>query len=96
MDAMVEEVQALVDRVRDGLAEGDAETKRRLVPLSERLITDEIRYSQPGLADHITYLRSMTARTDQKIGRDAIERYEVLRAELDEVTAEVDRILGST
>jgi hypothetical protein len=38
----------------------------------------------------------MTARTDQKIGRDAIERYEVLRAELDEVTAEVDRILGST
>jgi len=30
-----------------------------------------------------------------KIGRDAIQRYEILRAELDKATADVNRILGS-
>jgi hypothetical protein len=36
----------------------------------------------------------MTTRVDQKIGRDALKRHEVLRAELDEITAEVNRLLG--
>jgi len=36
----------------------------------------------------------MTANVDQKIGRDAIERYEVFRKELDAIRAEVDRVLG--
>ncbi len=35
----------------------------------------------------------MTANTDQKIGRDAIERYQVLLKELDEIRAELDRVL---
>ena len=69
--------------------------KRRLAPVAEKLITAAIRYSKPGLADHIPYLRSMTTRADQKIGRDAIERYQVLREELDEATAQVNGILGS-
>jgi photosystem II stability/assembly factor-like uncharacterized protein len=95
MNAMVEEVQALVGRVRDGMSKGSADAKRRLAPLAEKLMTDSIRYSKPGLADHIQYLRSMTTRGDQKIGRDAIARYQVLRRELDEATAEVNRILGT-
>ena len=32
---------------------------------------------------------------DQKIGRDAVERYRVLKEELETIRAEVDRILGS-
>ena len=36
----------------------------------------------------------MTAGVDQKIGRDAIERYQVLKKELDALKAEVDRLLG--
>ena len=36
----------------------------------------------------------MTANVDQRIGRDAIERYAVLRKELDELRAEADRVLG--
>ena len=36
----------------------------------------------------------MTTRVDQKVGRDALERYQVLKKELDTVRAEVDRILG--
>jgi len=37
----------------------------------------------------------MTANVDQKIGRDAVERYAVLKKELDELRVEVDRLLGS-
>jgi hypothetical protein len=36
----------------------------------------------------------MTAGNDQKIGRDAIARYAVLRRELDAIKAELARILG--
>jgi hypothetical protein len=38
----------------------------------------------------------MTANVDQKIGRDAIERYEVLKKELDTTRAQLDRLLGPT
>jgi hypothetical protein len=59
-------------------------------------MTEPVRYGKPGLQAHINYLAGMTANVDQKIGRDAIERYAVLRKELDEARAEVDRILGPT
>jgi hypothetical protein len=36
----------------------------------------------------------MTAGNDQKIGRDALARYTVLKKELDAIKAELDRILG--
>jgi hypothetical protein len=35
----------------------------------------------------------MTANIDQKIGRDAVERYEVLRKDLDEIRVELERML---
>jgi len=58
------------------------------------LLTEPVRYGKPGLQAHITYLAGMTANVDQKIGRDAIERYQTLKRELDAVRAEVDRLLG--
>jgi hypothetical protein len=36
----------------------------------------------------------MTNSVDEKIGRDAIERYATLRKELDAVAAEVNRVVG--
>ncbi|MGO9256842.1 MAG: VPS10 domain-containing protein [Bryobacteraceae bacterium] len=60
--------------------------------MAARLLTPPIRYSQPGLQTHITYLFGMTNSTDQKIGRDAIERYGVVRKSLDEITAELNKI----
>ena len=42
----------------------------------------------------ITYLAGMTANADQKIGRDAIERYGVLQKEFDEIRVEIDRVLA--
>ncbi len=95
MNAMVEEVDELIERVRAAQESGDAGLLRRIAPVAEKLITAPIRYSSPGLRDHITYLRGMTARVDMKIGRDAIARHQVLRGELDEITREADAILGT-
>ena len=36
----------------------------------------------------------MTTRVDQKVGRDAIDRHAVLRKELDEAKAALDRAIG--
>jgi photosystem II stability/assembly factor-like uncharacterized protein len=100
MRAMVEEVNALVERVEsalerlEGAAGADARVREQVQVVADELITAPIRYSAPGLRDHITYLARMTTGVDQKVGRDAYERYEVLRAELDEITAEVNRLLG--
>jgi hypothetical protein len=99
MRALVTEVNQLVSRVRE------AQNKKRdnsnpngaspaLDAISSKLITEPVRYGKPGLQAHITYLAGMTANVDQKIGRDAIQRYEVLKKELEAVRAEVDRLLG--
>jgi hypothetical protein len=53
-----------------------------------------VRYGKPGLATHVRYLAGMTTSADQKIGRDAIDRYGVLRKELDALEAEADRAIG--
>jgi hypothetical protein len=77
-----------------GAAPGSAAAAElaNLTDLAGRLLTPQIRYSQPGLQTHITYLFGMTNSTDQKIGRDAIERYGVVRKSLDEITAELNKI----
>jgi len=36
----------------------------------------------------------MTANVDQKIGRDAIERYRELKKEFDALKAQADQVLG--
>jgi len=99
MQAMVEEVDGLVQRVQaaqarlQGATGSDAQLARQLEELAPRLITPSIRYSKPGLQEQIRYLAGMTSRVDQKIGQDAIDRYQILRAQLDALTAEVDGLL---
>ena len=96
MREMVSTVNQLLTRVREAQkADGnDVETAKRLAAIAAKLMTEPVRYGKPGLQAHITYLASMTANVDQKIGRDAIERYEVLKKALDAVRAEVDQLLG--
>jgi hypothetical protein len=99
MRELVNSVNQIASRVRDAQAklrsgsETDGDLANRLKAIAEKLFTPPVRYSKPGLQAHITYLAGMTANTDQKIGRDAIERYEVLRGELEEIRAELDRLL---
>jgi len=96
MREMVSTVNQLLTRVRQAqnTAGNDVETAKRLAAIAAKLMTEPVRYGKPGLQAHITYLASMTANVDQKIGRDAIERYEVLKKELEAVRAEVNQLLG--
>ncbi|MDX6531981.1 MAG: hypothetical protein QOH41_4271 [Blastocatellia bacterium] len=100
MRELVTTVNGLVTRVREAqtklrAASGvDARMLTALNAIAAKLNTDSVRYGKPGLQAQITYLAGMTANVDQKIGRDAIERYEVLRKELEAIRAEVDRVLG--
>ena len=100
MRELVSNVNQLVTRVREAqnklraAPETDANTTKRLSALAEKLMTEPVRYGKPGLQAHITYLAGMTANVDQKIGRDAVQRYEVLKKELEILRAEADQLLG--
>ena len=97
---LVTDVNKTVARVRAaqtklrGATGSAAETLAKLNELASHLITPAIRYSKPELQTHITYLYGMTNTADQKIGGDAIERYGVLRKELGQRIAELDKILA--
>jgi hypothetical protein len=97
---MVSEVNQLVANVESARQRlknaggAAADTLLRLDALREKLVTPAIRYSKPELQAHIQYLYSMTTQADQKIGRDAIDRYRVLRTELDQRQAEAKQLLG--
>jgi len=99
MRELVNSVNQIASRVRDAQAKqknesaSNGEEKDRLDAIAAKLFTPSIRYSKPGLQAHINYLAGMTANIDQKIGRDAIERYEVLRRELEEIKSELDRLV---
>jgi hypothetical protein len=71
-----------------------ADTLERIRALESKLLTPPIRYSTPGLQAHITYLYGMTNQADQRVGRDARERYQLLRKELDGVVAQLNQLLG--
>jgi hypothetical protein len=100
MRELVNSVNQIATRVREAQTKlrtasaTDGDAANRVNVIAAKLFTEPIRYSKPGLQAHITYLAGMTANVDQKIGRDAVERYEVLRKELDAIRAEVDRVLG--
>ncbi len=100
MRAMVAEANATVQRARQaetrlkGAAGAAADTLSKVKAVSEKLNTQPVRYGKPGLQAHISYLAGMTARGDQKVGRDALERYQVLRKELDAAILELNKALG--
>jgi hypothetical protein len=92
MRELVSGVNQLATRIREAQkSRNDA----RLNVLAVKLFTEPVRYSKPGLQAHVSYLASMTANVDQKIGRDAIERYAVLKKEFEALRTEVDQVLGA-
>jgi DNA anti-recombination protein RmuC len=90
---IVARVQAAQNRLR-GASGAAADTLAKVQVLAGTLLSEPVRYGKPGLQAHINYLSSMTGNTDQKIGRDAIARYQTLARELAALTAELDRVLG--
>ncbi len=100
MREMVAEVGAVATRIRreqqrlQNATGALARTATSLETIAAKVLTEPVRYGKPGIQAHIGYLAGMTSGADMKIGRDAIERYQVLRKELDDIKAELDRLLG--
>jgi hypothetical protein len=91
------EVLARVRTARGQLANAtgaDAEKAKRVDAIYHTMVNtpEGVRYNTPGLQEHITYLAGMTSRADQKIGRDAVERYQVLKKQLDDIKVELDKL----
>jgi photosystem II stability/assembly factor-like uncharacterized protein len=87
---------SLVKKAQDSLTGKTAEADKlaKLNELAAKIITPGIRYSKPELQTHISYLYSMTVGADQKIGQDAIDRYNFLKKELDARLAELVALVG--
>jgi photosystem II stability/assembly factor-like uncharacterized protein len=94
MRELVTAVNQLVNKVREAQKKSPEDT--RLNALAAKLLTEPVRYGKPGLQAHITYLAGMTANVDQKIGRDAIERYQELKEEFAAIQAKANRIFGTS
>jgi hypothetical protein len=90
----VARVRAAQNALKDP-AGGAGDKLAKVNEIAAHLITPPIRYSKPELVTHITYLYTLTNAADQQVGRDAIERYEVLRKQLDAYIAELNKILGT-
>ena len=89
---LVSDANKLAARVRDAKrANLPADIKAQVDAVEAQLITPPIRYSKPELLTHITYLFSLTNQADQKLGRDVTERYTFLKAELDRLTAAMNK-----
>jgi hypothetical protein len=97
---LVSDANRAVARVRDvrtrlrDASGASADTLSKVRAIEAKLVTTPIRYSTPGLQAHITYLYGMTNQADQRVGRDAKERYTVLRRELDGLVAQLNQLLG--
>jgi photosystem II stability/assembly factor-like uncharacterized protein len=70
-----------------------SEQAKQVDAIARKLLTESVRYGKPGLQAHVNYLAGMTTGSDQKVGRDALERYGVLKKELDAINAELDKLL---
>jgi photosystem II stability/assembly factor-like uncharacterized protein len=93
---LVDDTNRLVARLRaaQAAAKGDPDKLKQLQPLADEMITPRIRYSQPALQTHVQYLYSMNSRTDQRLGKDAVERYTELRKRIDEEMAKLNAAIG--
>lgn len=89
-------VGELLDRVRNGMSSAQGDKATKLHAIYDQIVNtpENVRYNKPGLQEHVRYLASMTATVDQKIGRDAIERYQELKKEYDALKAQADQLLG--
>ncbi len=94
---LVTDVNLAVARVqgaaKNAAAPAAADRQRRLAAIESRLVTPPVRYSRPALQAQIQYLYGASMGADQKVGRDAVLRYQVLRRELDVVLGEIRDIL---
>ena len=95
VNATVARTRAVETRMKNPTG-ASLDTLNKVRVISEQLLTAPVRYGKPGLQAHISYLNGMTSRVDQKVGRDALARYMVLRTEFDVLKKQLDGVLGPT
>ncbi|WP_258100114.1 WD40/YVTN/BNR-like repeat-containing protein [Marinoscillum pacificum] len=96
--AIIEEQIAFSQKVRDLLSEArqlEADLEKKVKDKAEdadhaketlkQLQAEDITYPMPKLIDQINYLYRMTVSTDQIMGKDAIDRYEELKKQFEEL-----------
>ena len=85
-------------RVRDLVSDANRLAVRlraaKIVTLDSVFFTPPVRYSRPGLQAHIAYLYSMTLGSDQRVEKDAIDRYRELRQKLNALAKRLNAITG--
>jgi photosystem II stability/assembly factor-like uncharacterized protein len=86
------QVTQLLERVHAGLKNADSSKASAARAVYELIVStpEGVRYNKPGLQEHVQYLSRMTNGVDQRIGRDAIERYQTLKKEFDDLKARAD------
>jgi hypothetical protein len=100
MRELTTEVSQALARVRTArqapATSADPKLAAALNAIYEKLVAtpEGVRYNKPGLPQQVSYLAGMTTGVDQKVGKDALDRYAVLKKEADAIVAELDRLLG--
>ena len=101
MRDLVTEVGRVATRVRQARtrlqtsAPSDSLTKVETLAVTLFGPDEGVRYGRPGLQTQITYLAGMTTRADQRVGRDAVDRYRELRKQLTALEQRVNTTLGA-
>jgi hypothetical protein len=72
---------------------GDKLAKVNEIAAHPHHAADPLQQARAGHAHYVSL--HLTNAADQQVGRDAIERYEVLRKQLDAYIAELNKILGT-
>jgi photosystem II stability/assembly factor-like uncharacterized protein len=97
---LVSEVNRTAARVRAAQARlrnatgAAADTAAKVNEIAAQIFTPPIRYSKPGIQAHITYLYSMTGQADQRVPKDAADRYLELKKQLDAIQLALSKLLG--
>lgn len=84
----------LRDLVSDANRVGERLRAAPNATLDAEFFTPPARYSRPALQAHIAYLYSENIGADQRVGRDAMDRYAELRKTLDALTARIPAATG--
>ena len=97
MRELAADATQLLTRVRSGMSGAAGDKAPKLRAIYEQIVNtpEGVRYNKPGLQSHIQYLAGMTMGVDQKIGRDAIERYQDLKKQFDALKTAADQLLAS-
>ena len=96
--ALVNDTNVAVARLKQAQTalkdQPDATRAPALKAIADLLLTPPARYSPPGLDTHVTYLRSQTDGYDGKVGNHPAERYVELRKQIDDIIAQLEKLIG--